>query len=221
MRIKKIFLIVLSFCLLAGCATNKKIKSPKSIPNTNNNALLEKAIQTMDANSSSSFEEDKICSFDLIEINVYREKSLTKVVRVPRNGKISFPFIGTFQIKDLTILQAEHKIETLLKKHYFKNPKVSINIKDYYTNTVSVSGEVKSPGVYKIPRNKKLTVIEAILLARGFTELAAVDKTRIIRMEDGQKEIVYVKIKDILEGNTNENVSLEPDDIIFVPQRIF
>jgi polysaccharide export outer membrane protein len=171
---------------------------------------------------NSTNKEDKISFFDVIEIKVYQENDLSKTIRVSSDGYISFPFIGKIKIDELTVIEAENKIEALLEKDYIFNPKVSIDIKEYYSKNVFVAGEVKSPGSYKIPRNKNMTVIETIILAGGFTEIASTDKIRIIRIENGIKKVIYVKAKDILElGDKSEDIILQPDDIIFVPQRKF
>ncbi|MBI5560522.1 MAG: SLBB domain-containing protein [Deltaproteobacteria bacterium] len=75
---------------------------------------------------------------------------------------------------------------------------------------VYVSGEVKSPNAYKI--TKGLTVLKAITLAGGFTEMAWKGRTKIIRKgKDGREATVPANMDDLVM----------PDDVILVPESIF
>jgi len=83
----------------------------------------------------------------------------------------------------------------------------------------SVMGEVSKPGTYELNKKKATRVSEAIATAGGFTDKAKQNGTNIIRMKNGKKEIIRVKITDITKkGMKDEDVVIEPDDIIFVPE---
>jgi len=83
-----------------------------------------------------------------------------------------------------------------------------------------VFGEVKNPGSY--PLEKDITVVEAITMAGGFTDIAAPNKTRVIRSSNGKEEIIRVKIKDITKkGNKSKDILVKPGDIIVVPESFF
>ncbi|MFH0917769.1 MAG: SLBB domain-containing protein [Candidatus Omnitrophota bacterium] len=87
---------------------------------------------------------------------------------------------------------------------------------------ISVMGEVVRPGKYDMPKERQLTIIEAIALAGGFTKDAAINATKIIRSKDGKEEVIKVNIKDITQKNEkNKDVLLEPEDIVFVPESFF
>jgi polysaccharide biosynthesis/export protein len=87
---------------------------------------------------------------------------------------------------------------------------------------VSVMGEVMRPGKYEMPKEKQLTIMEAIALAGGFTKDAAVNNTKILRSKNGKEAVIKVNIKDITQNNKkNKDVLLEPEDIIFVPESFF
>jgi protein involved in polysaccharide export with SLBB domain len=87
---------------------------------------------------------------------------------------------------------------------------------------VSVMGEVVKPGKYDMPKERQLTIIEAIAMAGGFTKEAAVNSTKILRSKNGKEEVIKVNIGDITRRNEkNKDVLLEPEDIVFVPESFF
>jgi polysaccharide export outer membrane protein len=75
--------------------------------------------------------------------------------------------------------------------------------------TVYVFGEVKNPGAYGV--QKHTTVLQALSLAGGVSEHGAMNRIHIVRIEDGEKTEVKVKLTDIVR----------PEDTIIVPQRYF
>jgi len=87
---------------------------------------------------------------------------------------------------------------------------------------VSVMGEVARPGKYDMPKERQLTIIEAIAMAGGFTKDAAINSTKILRSKKGKEEVIKVNIRDITQRNEkNKDVLLEPEDIVFVPESFF
>jgi polysaccharide export outer membrane protein len=84
-------------------------------------------------------------------------------------------------------------------------------------NKVYVLGEVKAPQIVTI--KGKLTVIDAITEAGGFTRDAVRKSVMIIRGELGSQEGIRVNAKQILQkGDISQNIDLEPGDIVFVPK---
>jgi polysaccharide export outer membrane protein len=86
----------------------------------------------------------------------------------------------------------------------------------------SVTGEVNNPGKFNMPTERDITLLEAIAMAGGFTKDADVNKTKIMRLENGEKITMPVKVKDITDrGAKEEDIVLKSDDIIFIPKRSF
>lgn len=84
-----------------------------------------------------------------------------------------------------------------------------------------IIGQVNNPGSYKIPE-REITLVEAIGVAGGFTRIAARNKTRIIRVEDGTEKIINVKVDAITKaGKKIQDVIIQPDDVIVVPESFF
>jgi len=86
--------------------------------------------------------------------------------------------------------------------------------------TISVVGQVKKPGRYDL--RKDSTVIDAVALAGGLTELAAANDTKVIRMEGGKKRVFRIPIGSIMQGEQqSKDIKLRPDDTIVVPESFF
>ncbi len=85
---------------------------------------------------------------------------------------------------------------------------------------IYVSGEVKKPGAYELTVG--MTVFEAITLAGGFTDFAAPNKTSVRRTKGDKKEAIVVPIAEILKrGDKKKDITLEPGDVIIVPETFF
>ena len=66
------------------------------------------------------------------------------------------------------------------------------------------------------------TVLSAITLAGGITNIGSAKKTRIVRVDDGEVKNIYVNVDDIMKrGDKNKDVKLMPQDIIVVPESLF
>lgn len=158
---------------------------------------------------------------NVLQIDVYygRDMNLERKVRVSSEGKINFPLLGEVEVNGLTVNELERKLTDLLGKDYLVNPQVSVFIEEY--STVSVIGQVNKPGTYQI--KGRLTVVEAISLAEGFTKIAAPNGVKILRANpDGTKTTINVKAGDIINGGRKEeDIQLQSEDIVTVPESFF
>ena len=166
--------------------------------------------------------EYKLQPTDVLNITVHEHPDLSTRTRVTQDGKITFPLIGKVDAEGLTVQELEEKIRELLEAKYLVSAQVLVFIEEYHPRQVSVIGEVNSPGKYDMPEEKDMTFLVAIAMAGGFTEDADLNKARVIRVKDGKKETIIIKVKDITEkGLKEKDVIIEPDDIIFIPESFF
>ncbi len=158
---------------------------------------------------------------DLLDVKVFMEEDMDRILRISGNGSITYPLVGTVPVAGYTVEQAEANLAEALRM-YLKNPQVSILIKEYGNKTVYVLGQVKKPSSIEIPPEKSMTVLEAITSAGGFTDVAAVSKVRILRMQDGKQHTLDVDVTQITkQGNKAMDIALMPGDVVFVPQSLF
>jgi polysaccharide export outer membrane protein len=89
------------------------------------------------------------------------------------------------------------------------------------TVRIYVNGAVQNPGEIEFPADEDITVLQAVTSAGGVTDRANERKVRVIRrFEDGTKQIIKVNLKKIRKGKA-EDLLLEPDDIVDVPESFF
>jgi len=158
---------------------------------------------------------------NLLQITVHYGKDglISQEVRVSSENRIIFPLLGEVDVKGLSVTDLENKLYKLLEKDYLVNPQVSVVIKEY--STVSIIGEVKKPGSY--PIKGRLTVVEAVSLAEGFSKIASPNATKVIRTNaDGSKTEIPIRLGDIMHGKQQKNnINLQGGDVVVVPESLF
>lgn len=152
---------------------------------------------------------------DVLYIHVWKEEAFTRTIPVRIDGKISLPLVQEIKAAGLTPLQLKEVLTRKLKE-FVENPVVSVTVTEANSYKVYVSGQVKTPGVYRL--RSETSVAQIIPMAGGFTEWAKQKKILIIRNENGREKRITVNYKKILSGSDPSlNVSLKPGDAIVVP----
>ena len=162
--------------------------------------------------------DHKIAPLDIINIDVVGEKDLTKELRVSSSGTITFPFLGSIEVKGKTPAEVEDLLKEKLGKDYLVDPQVIVTVKEYRSRTVSVIGQVNKPGVIALPGEQKIGILEAIASAGDLTRSA--NKKRI---EVSRKGKTYKFTLDDLkkESNPEKKFWLEPGDVIYIHESFF
>jgi polysaccharide export outer membrane protein len=146
------------------------------------------------------------------------------VQRVSISGAITVPMLGLIQVAGQTLLEVQQAAEkAYIDKGYYVKPQVMVTVQAYAPRSVSVLGQVNHPEQIALPiEASRIGIMKAITLAEGFTRLAKSDQVLVIRTVDGHEEQHTVNINNYLasRGSQPEFV-LRPDDIVFVPERVF
>jgi polysaccharide export outer membrane protein len=151
---------------------------------------------------------------DVLYIHVWREDALSRTVPVRMDGNISLPLIHEIKAAGLTPIQLEEAIAERLKGFY-ENPNVSVTVIETNSFKVYISGEVRTPGVYRL--RSETTILQIIPMAGGFTDWAKQKKILVIRKENGKEKRFTVDYKKAMKGDPSSNVILKPGDTIIVP----
>ncbi|MCP9455345.1 MAG: polysaccharide export protein [Nitrospira sp.] len=157
---------------------------------------------------------------DVVEVTVWKNQDLSRIVTVRPDGMISLPLIGDVQASGLT---AEQVGEIIAKKlsEYKENPSVSVSVKEVNSYYIYVVGEVVHPG--KFPLKSYATVLQGISLAGGFTQYASKNRMAVIRTIDkgtpNERQIrIPVRYDDLVSGKGEiGNFQLMSGDTIVVP----
>jgi polysaccharide export outer membrane protein len=151
---------------------------------------------------------------DLLQITVWKNDTLSRLVPVRPDGKVSMPLLHDVQAAGLTTMQLRDKIAQALGE-YLPNPEVSVSVNEVRSLRISVLGEVQKPGVLEL--RGQTTILEAIAMAGGFRDFASPSKITIIRTDaTGSNQRLRFNYNKAASGD-EPNLVLVPGDVIIVP----
>jgi len=151
---------------------------------------------------------------DVIEVTVYQDKELDRTVPVRPDGKISLPLIGEMPASGKSATELQKEIAQRLKQ-FVADPTVTVVVKEVNSPKVSVLGEVKTPGMYKI--KDRATLLDAIAMAGGLTEYAKRGKIVIFRVDSkGALQRMTINIDDQIKGRKADPFYVLPYDKIYI-----
>ena len=150
---------------------------------------------------------------DQLEISVFGVPDLTRTVRVNSNGQISLPLVGGLKAGGLTVPELEKEIAASLAKSYLQNPQVTVFVKEYASQRITMEGSFKRPGIY--PLTGKTSLLQAVAIAGGFDQMAEPSKVVVFRQVKGKKMAAAFDMRAIRKG-VAEDPLVYGDDIIVV-----
>lgn len=106
-------------------------------------------------------------------------------------GEIPFPVVGKVKVAGLTVYEAQEKLQAIAAE-YLDNPVVKVRLLNY---RFSILGEVKQQGTFNTLDNR-ISIIEAISMAGGLTDLADKRNVKIIRQKGNDVEVAYIDTLD-------------------------
>jgi polysaccharide biosynthesis/export protein len=150
---------------------------------------------------------------DELDISVFGLPDLSEHARVGDSGDVSLPLIGNLHLAGLSSGEAQALIERrLVEGHFVNNPHVSVYVREYTTEGISLMGEVNRPGVYSaLGAHRLLDLIET---AGGLTSKAGRTVT-IVHRDDPEHPITLTLSNNATETAEN-NIELVPGDTIVV-----
>ena len=159
--------------------------------------------------------EYRIGPQDLLEISVFQVAELNRTVRVSTSGDISLPLVGVMKAGGRTVQELEGQIAKTLDAKFLQNPQVTVFVKEFTSQRVTLEGSVKKPGIY--PLTGRTTLLQAIAMAEGLDQLADLKGIVIFRVIDGKKMGARFDMKAIRSG-TAADPQVYGDDIIVIDQ---
>ncbi|MEP6935395.1 MAG: polysaccharide biosynthesis/export family protein [Nitrospirota bacterium] len=154
---------------------------------------------------------------DMLEVSVWRNVDLSKIVQVRPDGRISMPIIRDIMVVGKTPTQLAEEMTTKLKE-FVQNPVVSVSVNQVNSSNIFVLGEVVRPGKY--PLKSKTTLLQGITIAGGFTPISARNQMVIFRFTEkspGSKTLTASYDDIVLRGGIAQNFELKSGDTIVVP----
>jgi protein involved in polysaccharide export with SLBB domain len=176
----------------------------------------------MRTNSMNVLDDKKrLGSNDYVSFRVVEDRdNESQHLRVNDTGELEVPYIGLVPASGRTCKELAYSVKGLLEREYYYHATVIIavdHVSDKSRGKIYVYGNVKGQGPQEIPADETYTVSKAIIRAGGFSDFANKRKVRVTR-KDGKNFTVDLK-RVIEEGHVDEDLVLQPDDQIQVPQR--
>ncbi|MGM9424843.1 polysaccharide biosynthesis/export family protein [Hydrogenophaga sp. MI9] len=156
----------------------------------------------------------RISPNDLLEFNVFGIPDMKRDIRVNASGLVSLPLIGPVQIAGLTAQMAEQLIASKYSEKYLQDPQVSLFIKEFTTQRITIEGAVTKPGIY--PVTGQLTLLRALALAGGGAQYADLNDIMLYRQfPDGKRASFKFDLEKVRAGEV-EDPDVRADDVIVV-----
>lgn len=155
---------------------------------------------------------------DILEISVWKNPDLSKVVTVRPDGMVTLPLIGDLKAAGTTPSALRDRIVERLKE-YQETAVASVIVQEVRSYRIFVLGEVLNPGTYVMTR--RTTVLQAVAHAGGFNPFASRDLVLVRERPDksGKPEKISISFDDIVDEDeqADKNLILRPGDTIFAP----
>lgn len=165
MRLGRVFALIASVLLLAGCAA----RAPQPPVGATAYAPAPEAPYRLD-------------SGDRLRVVVFGQEGLSNIYAVDAGGAITMPLIGTVAARGLTTRELASAIGARLRQGYIREPYVAVEVETY--RPFFILGEVTRPGQY--PYVAHMTVETAVAIAGGFTPRARKNRVEITRPMGGE-----------------------------------
>lgn len=134
--------------------------------------------------------------------------------KIQANGKVSLPTIGDVSASGRSITSFQSQLVSMYQPH-LQDPNVVVSLVSAAAG-VYVSGEVLRPG--KIPLDRPMTALEAVMEAGGFTKFANPKQVVVVRNENGRNQRYVLNMNDALNGMESRPFYVRPFDVLYVRQ---
>lgn len=191
---QRVAIIAFAVAALAGCAGGSTFEGRPGLEVTQNSALPPP--QYLDPEASDR--PYRLGAFDKIQVDVFGQPDLSRAVQVDAAGKVSLPMIGEVDTTGLTPSELSETVKERLQADHVRDPQVSVNLVEAVSQTVTVDGAVKEPGLY--PVLGKMTLVRAVASAKGATEFAKLQEVVIFRTVGDQRLAGLYSLKAIRDG---------------------
>ncbi len=183
--------VVLGLLLLSGCAH----RTPARVDNSD--------------------QPYRIGREDILDVAVWRDADLSRTLPVRPDGFISMPMVGEIRAEGRTPTELSEAIREALKP-YVQEPRVTVIVREVNSSRVFITGEVSHPGAY--PLRGRVSIVQAIALAGGFTDFADRDGIVVLRRAGSEGNYIPVSYTELVDApDKHEPLILRPGDTIIVP----
>lgn len=151
---------------------------------------------------------------DKLKIGVFDIRDLQeREVVADSAGNVQFPLAGSIAAAGMTTAELSRTIAARLRAKYIRDPQVTVNVVEAFSQAITVEGSVNQPGIYPVTRN--MTLLRAIAMARGTSERARLDTVVLFRNVGDKRYAAAYNLRAVRNGNYADP-EVYPGDVITV-----
>ena len=185
-------------------------EGPDAAPKKSVKLLREmRALESMGSPGSGGY---RIGPQDVLEISVFQAPDLTKAVQVAESGTINLPLVGDVRAGGVTARELEQELKTRYGAGYLQNPQVTVFVREYNSQRVTVEGAVEKPGVF--PYRGRISLLELIATAGGMREVADGSEVMVFRTATGRREAARFDVDEIKAGRASDPAIMQGDVVV-------
>ncbi|MBD7988334.1 polysaccharide export protein [Luteimonas sp. Sa2BVA3] len=205
-QVSRLLIAAVFALLLAACASSGNRSAAHGI-------TLPPPDTTAASGAYEGATDYRVGSQDLLEISVFGVSELTHQARVNSNGMINLPLIGGVMAGGRTVPELEKELGEKYADGYLQNPQVTVFVKEYTSQRVTLEGALEKPGIY--PLTGKTSLLQAVAMAGGTDEFADLEGVVLFRHIDGKRMAAAYDLTKVRRGEL-EDPQVYGDDIIVI-----
>jgi polysaccharide export outer membrane protein len=211
----RLFAVMLCAAGLGGCSNYSSLKDDGSFvatPAAQHNAALSQAADKFTSAATPGNSAYKIGPLDVIDVSVFQVRDLNKSVQVGDDGNINFPLVGALKASGKTAKELEIDLAKHLGAKYLQSPQVTVFVKDYNSQRVTLAGSVKQTGVF--PLKGRTTLMQGLAQAGDVDRDVASGVVVIFRTINGTRSAAKFDFEDMQQGKIEDPELLAGDVIV-------
>jgi len=194
-------LALLTCLVVVGCASGNYASEEETI-----------------AAGARSYTGQVLCEGDVVSIGFKKNTGLSSTNQIPINGLLDLTFIGPVQAAGKTANELQQAL-TEAYRTQIQGDVITVQLVKTAAS-VYVGGAVLRPG--KIPLDRPMTVLEAIMEAGGYDpNRAKISSVTVVRIRDGRQTTYRLDLRKAFRGDERSPFYLQPYDTVQVPNRTF
>ena len=155
----------------------------------------------------------KIGPQDVLEVSVFKVPDLSRTAQVAATGTVNLPLVGEVPVAGKTARDVERDLTTKLGAKYLQSPQVTVAVKEYNSQRVTIHGAVKKPGVY--PVKSRTTLLQLTAMAGGVTDDANNSDVVVMRQVNGKRSAQKFNLNEIRAARS-QDPALQKGDVVVV-----
>jgi polysaccharide export outer membrane protein len=206
-------------------AASNEEPAPASLTTGSTNQAIPPAMKSGGNTKQASLAADKLTSaakpgstgykigpLDVLEFSVFKVPELQRVAQVAETGTINLPLVGEVQVAGKTAQQVERDLTSKLGAKYLQSPQVTILVKEFNSQRVTIEGAVKTPGVQ--PLRGQTSLLQVVAQAGGLDSSVSDSTVLVFRQIDGKRAAARFDMAKIRSGEAQDPTVLAGDVIV-------